>query len=192
MASAQGAFTKMDVQTDQASRLVNMETTQSLEKIKSCRTLFRVAISVGSFLIMLSMLFAVICRSEGAAKLSLVWLALGIGGAWGIYIFVREGTILACLIATIERDGTSFIATTIFSRRVLLEHPIFTVCGPEWVRKRRSWPPYILRGTEAIQYARQASEVVKCVEMKAGQLRFYWVCKDTSSILSYADNGSPA
>jgi hypothetical protein len=112
---SRGIFHTLNVQTDRASRLVNMETTQNLEKIKSCRTLFRIAILVAIFLIMLSVLFAVVCLSEGGAKLSLVWLALGIYGSWGIYIFVREGTILPCLIAT--------IATTIFSKKSVTGAP---------------------------------------------------------------------
>ena len=180
--------------------MLNSEVSANLKRLRSCRYTFRACFCGSLLLSALCLFFFLPILKEsgfeaGNAKtafvliLNLIWFLIFL---WSTHIFIREDRLLEDLVLEVEADGPKLIVTTIFSNRLSLQQPVLIVDSPKWIHQRKIWPIYFLKGTDSIQYFRQASKIVKCVAIEDGDLRFYWICTDTDVILKYVSSQQPS
>lgn len=162
--------------------MVNQEVEDVVGKLRRCRTSFYLLSFLSLFLGAFMGFFVSACIRESAYLPGAVFTFLALLFLSSIYIFTRENRVLSGIVAELHATNDELILRTIFSESYSLKGATVITLGPEWIRKRRWWPSYFLRGVDAVQYARQPSRIVKAVMLRKDDFCFYWIGTDIGRI----------
>jgi len=173
--------------------MINSEVFANLPRLRRCRYTFRTCLCVAVLLAVLFLLFflTLIRKSNLEIANTKTDFVLAMNAICFLtfllaaFISIREDRLLDRLVLEVEMNGSELIVTTIFSNRFSLRQPTVSAGSPTWIRQRRIWPTYFLHGNDAIQYFRQASKIVKMLNINGDDLNFYWICTDTNAFDEY-------
>jgi len=149
--------------------MVNQEVEGVIGKLRACRTTFYVLSALSLLFATAMCIFASVSIREATYSLTAVFVLFAMLFLSFVYIFIREDRVLSGIIAEVNDVDGGLVITTIFSKQTPFKSPHVLALGPEWIRRRRVWPQYFLRGVDAIQYARKPSKIVKAVLIQEGK-----------------------